>query len=164
MKGSSLLFVLVTLLLQNMLCPVAIAQSSVQQNSMTVSSDFLQNMPTEQLEAYFDSIYRSGHPHLDTILAEESTKPGKHPIKRQSTFSYSNNYVPSTASMSVPRRLSGKLTFTRVYPLPEPRRIQSLSCHTNMTGCSVLTCHCLTIARLAAAMQERGGQSADYNS
>lgn len=100
MKGSSLLFVLVTLLLQNMLCPVAIAQSSVQQNSMTVSSDFLQKMPTEQLEAYFDSIYRLGHPHLDTILAEESTKPGKHPIKRQSTFSYSNNYVPSTASVS----------------------------------------------------------------
>ena len=101
MKGNSLLFVLVTLLLiQNKLCPVAIAQSSVQQDYMTLSSDSLQKMSTEQLEAYFDSIYRSGHPQLDTICAEESTKPGKRSIKRQSAFSYSNSYVPSTASVS----------------------------------------------------------------
>lgn len=71
-----------------------------QKDSTGISLDSLQKMSDKELKAYFDSIYLAGHPRLDTICNKEKPESGIHPIKQQTNFSYSNSYVPNSASIS----------------------------------------------------------------
>ena len=63
------------------------------------------------LDAYYDSIYRSEHPLLKKVFNDNPSSIGKHPVKRQTTFSYSNNYVPSSASVSTQKAV-GQIDIT----------------------------------------------------
>lgn len=63
------------------------------------------------LDAYYDSIYRAEHPLLEKIFNDNPSSIGKHPVKRQTTFSYSNNYVPSSASVNTQKAV-GQIEIT----------------------------------------------------
>lgn len=73
-------------------------------NSLTsmaqTQEDSLANLTDEELKAYFDSIYDSRHPAIELSYNSESEDSKKQPKRQSQTFSYSNTYVPNSASVS----------------------------------------------------------------
>lgn len=58
------------------------------------------SLKEKDLDAYYDSIYRADHPLLEKVYNEDPSSIGKHPANRQTTFSYSNSYVPNSATVN----------------------------------------------------------------
>ena len=71
--------------------------ASLSDNSVKQDKDSLKR---KDLDAYYDSIYRAGHPLLEKVYNKDPSSIGKHPSNRQTAFSYSNSHVPNSATVS----------------------------------------------------------------
>lgn len=65
-----------------------------------VSQDSLDNMSNEEFYAYFDSIYRAHLPKIQIVDIPDTAKVVVPSQRQQKVFSYSNNYVPNSVSIS----------------------------------------------------------------
>ena len=92
-KNAILLMAVVSLFVSNKQMANAEDNTATQKDSTGISVDSLEKMSDKELESYFDSIYRAGHPRLDTICNKEKPDSGVPPTKQQTDFSYSNSYV-----------------------------------------------------------------------
>lgn len=99
-KNAILLMAVVSLFVSNKQMANAEDNTATQKDSTGISVDSLEKMSDKELESYFDSIYRAGHPRLDTICNKEKPDSGVPPTKQQTDFSYSNSYVPNSATIS----------------------------------------------------------------
>lgn len=65
-----------------------------------VSQDSLDKISNEEFYAYFDSIYRAQLPKIQIVDIPDTAKVVVPSQRQQKVFSYSNNYVPNSVSIS----------------------------------------------------------------
>ena len=68
-------------------------------DSIRIPKDSLAIMTVEELNAYYDSIYRLDHPRMQIIWNPDTSKAVNQPLRQKKEFSYSNSYVPNSVTL-----------------------------------------------------------------
>lgn len=69
-------------------------------DSIRVPKDSLAKMSMEEFNAYCDSLYNADHPWIKEVTYTDTVKITTSPQRQQSTFSYSNTYVPNSVAIN----------------------------------------------------------------